>query len=349
MYQFPNEPFRNEYQSQLAEAQALEKRALFINASKLGGLLLIYSALQYVLVRAYYIAAASYHSGSPILFPWDAISYLRGQQDFIRSTTFAMLGNLSTVVLSVVILLLIARFAMKIHIGELMHPKAEHVPQALKWMPMCLVINIVISIIVSYLEAYLSAFGIAMPDSDFSIVKPSALALTLQFLYVILIGPLAEELIYRGLILTLLKPFGKWLAVFFSAFIFGIMHGNIPQAASAFGSALVMAIIAVSCGSIVPTMIIHVLNNAIASYADFAEVMKWGYADEIQMAIQIIIFFIGVFIILVYGWQLSIKNDRGYALPSRERYKGVFTNIFMLMYFIYSLYNIIAAFIRLNR
>lgn len=336
------------YQTLLQEAQAKEKRSLLINASKLGALLLIYSALQYVLIRIYYIAAASYHNGSPIFLPWEAISYLRGHQDFVRSTTFSMLGNLMTVVLSVTILLVIARFAMKVHIGELLHPKAKHVHQALKWMPMCLVINIVIAIVISYIEAYLSAFGITMPDSDFSIVKPSALALTLQFLYVILIGPLAEELIYRGLILTLLKPFGKWLAVFFSALIFGIMHGNIPQAASAFGSALVMGVIAVSCGSIVPTIIIHVLNNTIASYSDFSDVMKWNYADEIQMAIQIIIFFIGVFVIFVYGWQLNFKNDNNYALPSKERYKGVFTNFFMLAYFAYSLYSIVAAFIRIN-
>jgi len=348
LYQFPNQPYPAGYQTEFSEAQVREKRALFINASKLGGLLLIYSALQYVLVRVYYIAAASYHSGSLILLPWDAISYLRGQPDFVRSTTFSMLGNLLTVLLSVTILLIIAKFVMKVHFGEMLRPKAEHLPQALKWMPMCLVINIVIAIVISYIEAYLSAFGIAMPDSDFTIVKPSALALTLQFLYVIVIGPLAEELIYRGLILTLLRPFGKWLAVFFSALIFGIMHGNIPQAASAFGSAIVMALIAVSCGSIVPTIIIHILNNAIASYSDFSDVMKWGYADEIQMGIQIVIFFIGVFIILAYGWQLPPKNDNNYALSSKERFKGVFCNILMAAYFVYSLYNIIAAFIRIN-
>lgn len=348
MNQFPNEPYRSEYQNFLAEAQMRERHALFINASKLGALLLIYNILQRLLVRAYYIAAASYHSGSLILLPWDAVSYLRTQPEFVRSTSFSMLGNLLTVVMSVAILLLIARFAMNVRIGDMLRPKAQHVPQAIKWMPMCIVINIIITIAVNILDAYLSSYGITMPDSDFTIIKPSAFALIMQFLYVILIGPIAEELIYRGLILTLLKPFGKWLAVFFSALIFGVMHGNIPQATSAFGSAIVMGVIAVSCGSIVPTMIIHILNNTIASYGDFSNVMHWQYADEIQMAIQIVIFFAGVFVMLVCGWQLSFKNDDRYALASSERYKAVFTNVFMVIYFIYSLYNIISAFVRYN-
>ena len=63
--------------------------------------------------------------------------------------------------------------------------------------------------------------------SDFSIHQPSAIAVIVQFSYVVIIAPIVEEFIYRGAILTALSPYGRGAAVLFSALAFGLMHGNI--------------------------------------------------------------------------------------------------------------------------
>ena len=78
--------------------------------------------------------------------------------------------------------------------------------------------------------------SLTVPTSDFSIHQPSAIAVIVQFSYVVIIAPIVEEFIYRGAILTALSPYGRGAAVLFSALAFGLMHGNIPQAASAFGT-----------------------------------------------------------------------------------------------------------------
>ena len=112
--------------------------------------------------------------------------------------------------------------------------------------------------------------GVDVPTADFSIHQPSVIAVVMQFSYVIVLAPLFEEVIYRGLILKVITPYSKSAAILVSALAFGLMHGNIPQAASAFCTGLIYAIIALKCGSIIPTIIIHSLNNLIVNAPELA-------------------------------------------------------------------------------
>ena len=335
------------YNTQLAEARRREKRMMLINCTKLGSLLLIYVIFNRVMLYPYYILAASVHSGQFIPLPSDAIKYIRSHEELIDSTSFSMAGNLFLVVFSVLFVLLIARLLFRVDISDMMRPRLRHIGQGMLWMPMCLMINTLISILVSILQNYLSHFGVTIPESDFTIKTPDTLSIVMQFCYVILIGPLAEELIYRGLILTLLRPFGKWLAVLMSAILFGMMHGNIPQMSSAFASALVMGIVAVQCGSIVPTLIIHICNNVMASWTDFADALGWQYGTEVYMGMQIMIFFAGTFAVFVYSYRLKIK-EAAYALTAGQRFGQVFLSIPMLVYMAYLIVKIVAGFIKAN-
>lgn len=337
----------NPYYAQLMEARSREKHAMLINCSKLGALLILYNICQYVYVYLYYIIAASVHDGALHLMPWEAVDYLRQHESLVRSSTFSMGGNLTVVALSLMTVLLVAAFPMHVSLRPMLKPNKTHVKNGAKWFPMCITLNIAVSIVVSIITNMLSAAGVTVPEADFSFRSPSTTALVLQFLYVIAFGPLAEELLYRGLILTLLKPFGKKLAVFFSALIFGLMHGNIPQAASAFATALVWGAIAVSCDSIVPTIVIHILNNIFASYNDFAEVLKWPYATEIFAALEIVLLFAGVFVICAFGWQLLFK-DKKYAMTGGQRCAAVVTNVPMALYLLYLVFEIVKAIWQVN-
>ena len=335
------------YNTQLAEARRNEKRMMFINCTKLAALLIIYVVLQRIMVYVYYSVAATAHSGRLIILPSSALEYLRGNQDFIKSTFFNMAGNLFVVVVSVILLLLIARLLFRVDIKDMMRPRLQHIPQGLKWMPLCLLINLIISYIVAILQSYLSAVGVTIPESDFTINTPDTASIVMQFVYVIVLGPLAEELVYRGLILTLLRPFGKWLAVFVSALIFGMMHGNIPQMASAFASALVMGVVAVQCGSIIPTLVIHICNNILASFLDFSDAFGWSSGLEIYSGLRIVIYLAGGFAVFVYAYRLRIKEEK-YALTTGQRFGQVFTNIPMLIYLAYLIYKIVSDIIKAN-
>ena len=85
-----------------------------------------------------------------------------------------------------------------------------------------------------------------------------------MFLYVTILGPISEELLFRGLLLRLLKPWGKQTAVLVSALVFGLFHGNIIQIPFAFLVGLVLGYVTVEY-SIVWAIVLHIFNNLVMS------------------------------------------------------------------------------------
>lgn len=82
------------------------------------------------------------------------------------------------------------------------------------------------------------------------------------FIYISLVGPFMEEIIFRGVILKgLLKNYKPGTAIFVSALLFGIFHMNLVQSTSAFGLGLIIASLYVKTGSLRLCFLIHCLNN----------------------------------------------------------------------------------------
>lgn len=85
-----------------------------------------------------------------------------------------------------------------------------------------------------------------------------------MFLYVTILGPISEELLFRGLLLRLVKPWGKQTAILVSALVFGLFHGNIIQIPFAFLVGLVLGYVTVEY-SIVWAIVLHIFNNLVMS------------------------------------------------------------------------------------
>lgn len=81
-----------------------------------------------------------------------------------------------------------------------------------------------------------------------------------MFLYVCLFAPVSEEILFRGLIMRSLEPYGKKFAIFASSFLFGIFHGNIVQTPYAFAVGLVLGYVAME-HSVLWAMVLHMINN----------------------------------------------------------------------------------------
>lgn len=81
-----------------------------------------------------------------------------------------------------------------------------------------------------------------------------------MFLYVCVLGPVAEELLFRGLLLRTLAPFSKKLAIVVSALLFGLFHGNLLQTPYAIVLGLVLGYCALEY-RLVWAMLLHVGNN----------------------------------------------------------------------------------------
>ncbi len=85
---------------------------------------------------------------------------------------------------------------------------------------------------------------------------------------VALVPAFAEELAYRGLVLNQLRKYGDSIAIFGSALLFGAMHGNTTQIVFAFILGLIFAYADVKTNSIIPSVIIHFINNLYAVVTD---------------------------------------------------------------------------------
>ncbi len=83
-----------------------------------------------------------------------------------------------------------------------------------------------------------------------------------MFLYACILAPISEEILFRGLILRSFQPFGKKFAIFASAFLFGIYHGNFIQSPFAFVVGLVLGYVAVEY-SMFWSILLHAINNMV--------------------------------------------------------------------------------------
>lgn len=88
-----------------------------------------------------------------------------------------------------------------------------------------------------------------------------------SFVSIVIIAPVFEELISRGIILDgFLKKYDYKKAILFSSLAFGFMHLNPWQFLSAFLAGIYLGWIYYRTQSIVPCIIIHSLNNLIAFF-----------------------------------------------------------------------------------
>lgn len=75
--------------------------------------------------------------------------------------------------------------------------------------------------------------------------------------YAVIIAPIAEEFVFRRLIIDRTRKFGGPICIILSAAMFGLMHGNIGQAIPAFGAGLVLGYLYYKHGKLLPCALIH--------------------------------------------------------------------------------------------
>lgn len=87
------------------------------------------------------------------------------------------------------------------------------------------------------------------------------------FLVICLVGPIAEEFVFRGGIEGYLLKRGRnpRIAIFVSALIFGLIHGNPAQILFAFLIGLLLGWLYYRSGSLLLVILIHVANNTLST------------------------------------------------------------------------------------
>ena len=97
----------------------------------------------------------------------------------------------------------------------------------------------------------------------------NALPLSIELVCVCGLGPLCEELLFRGYVMQALRTHGDWFAVTVSALLFGLMHGNVEQIPFAFIVGLALGWLLVMTDNIWLCVAVHFANNAVSCLSEY--------------------------------------------------------------------------------
>lgn len=145
-------------------------------------------------------------------------------------------------------------------------------PLSLSWLAWSALAGISAIFLIGVLMSLL-AFLPNWLDNTFDILQAGWLGI----LCVSLLGPILEELLFRGAITdVLLKKYSPAKAILFSGLIFGIFHLNPVQVVSASLIGFLLGWIYYKTRSLIPCILIHVLNNSLSVYLS----LKYPWLEE---------------------------------------------------------------------
>lgn len=165
-----------------------------------------------------------------------------------------------------------------------------------------LILNLLISLCTPAIEHALRLVGIGL--REVTINTASSLSLTL---YVCIVAPIVEELIYRGVILRKLLPYGTHLAIVLPAVCFALMHHNFYQGLSAVLGGLVYGFVALRY-SLAASICLHIAKNTVSTVLPLLE--KGG---ELGAWATLLLFFIASVFVLIGS--IIVIRRKSFQLP----------------------------------
>lgn len=220
------------------------------------------------------------------------------------------------------------------------------------------------SMISAIIMSILEQFGLKSPTADLS-ATTSLPANLLMYFYACLLGPVLEELLYRGVLLQSMRKYNERFAIFLSAAIFGLMHQNYQQFLLGFLIGIPLAVVTIKSGSLVPAIFTHIIVNTSGmffncwiQYSDpeYFNAALNGVSDStaieslsaavictvlFRLAIMLAALIVGI-IVLVKGGNMSRPTPAG---KSRTMPIFVTAALWWIVFIIYAFLNFVFPFI----
>ena len=119
-------------------------------------------------------------------------------------------------------------------------------------------------------------------------------AIVMSFVTMAIIPAFVEEFLFRGLIQSNLRPYGRGVAIIGSAVLFGAMHQNIQQVFYATVAGLVLGYLYEITDSIWCSILLHFMNNSFSVFETaISHRLDAAFADRICILAEGAIFGIG--------------------------------------------------------
>ncbi len=180
-------------------------------------------------------------------------------------------------------------------------------------------------------------------------------SILLYYLVVAVTPAFAEEFAFRGVVMGSLRKYSDGLALVVSSAAFALMHGNFVQIPFTFCCGLMFGFLVIKTNSILPSIIVHFLNNALSVTFDLLyqyKVLSTGMVNLCYGAIIAVTCGLALVFIRKFA-----KEDEGFfrlkgaddGIPYRKKLKTTAGSPFMICYAVlmimYAIYQIIQPYL----
>lgn len=176
------------------------------------------------------------------------------------------------------------------------------------------------SLLLFFSNAFIKLLGIYISEGGYS-QQVSANGLPfMDSVFVLLVycvcPAVFEEFIFRGVILSEYRRYGAWCSILMSSALFSMLHFSIRDFFAYFVCGIILACVAYVTRSIIPCMIMHLLNNV---FSLFFEKYLWEMIDKPDNA-AIFIFVLGsvVLFLLFVCFSHAERITYNYAMTLPE-------------------------------
>lgn len=164
--------------------------------------------------------------------------------------------------------------------------------------------------------------GISSVEPEPSLFDPGST--WIYFLAVVILAPVMEEFIFRGVMFSLLEKHGTGFAVIGSGIIFGLAHMDFSSVIFATIAGFVFGYLYAKTRNLWVTIIVHFLNNAIAMVGTYANSLFGSDAALVQNLIFFVPIILGmlslVFLVIFKRKTFFTLKDNKQAVPVNQYY-----------------------------
>lgn len=179
------------------------------------------------------------------------------------------------------------------------------------------------------------------------------------FVYMVIVAPILEELVFRKLIVDRTARYGEGAAIVVSGVMFGLFHGNLNQFMYAALMGMVLAFLYVKTGNIKVSIGMHMVINFFGGFvstlmlkavnytelmeltqrgASYEELMNF-YMENLPGWILFMMYTLFLFAVVITGIVLLIVFRKRFAvapgevvIPRGRRFRTIFVNVGMIVY-----------------
>lgn len=226
------------------------------------------TALIVFLVGVFVIASVA-SIASTLFFPEDKT----GQNSFYA--LFGYLAQYLVLVPLVIYIIIRCKKGEEIKISSLLKKPTVPTKTVFRYVIIALGFTYGTAFVSNIFFTFIQSFFDVSFSTPSMVSQPNLFSQATNVLAMMILAPFFEELLFRGALLKLTRPYGAWFSIFIGAIFFGLWHMNYQQSIYTAALGFATCFLVVKTNSIIPSYIVHLSLNTIGSLQS----VVLGYVD----------------------------------------------------------------------